>query len=768
MSTTMIEARCNARPTRLGFIVPSPDRELLFSIFARATSLWGGIYNPIVILDSATRKVRGAHEEPRLQRPYLEWQSDLLKAFDPDFLVNFSPDPLPKELKDFQHRTFAANRLDWKPDENKTFSYFVDVWPILGELWEREFKFSAKPPFKFRYLEKNEAKKSLLLAAWFGLYSKDEQYAVLKDHFAAEVITYDAEFKATLKLANFFTPLTLATYKCTQRRPTLDPQACLILDPEDAFDVVDFWNLRAAGVIVFPISLKDYKDFEQPIRDFAALSEIPINTSLVNRVVLMKARSISDEKLASIADWMKSLGIPTMTKGWIHRYNMNYYGVANEIDVEPIRAYDSSAVGVLEDGYGVIQVPVPEFMRTAQIGQRWSVGLSFLAVRAPSTCYRLPWLNSGCDGLIEQKIGHGYDIDAAHVSRSGIVTQQAGLTDQARISPITIIEALKAYLKGFGVEYHRSSVPGLVLERIIEMFQGLRDCELFQNAAIRQLLDDLAGGDSLLATEVRAAINKSLQGRQHYGLPMNKNQIAHRVDSLLSQAVEAKVFRIGLVFQCSRCKRHNWYATTEFGEGFNCKSCFARETTPRLDTTKWHYSSDGFFRTSNKLDGNITILLALNFLDHMLSHGIHFAPSFDYSIDDEQHEMDFAIMTSGDILGREVEVIFGESKSGTALKEDERQKLKAFGAKTGSYLCFCTMADDFDDSDKAFFRDLVASKIKTIMLTRDLLEMDYFECLKFSNENNSGRSRTRADWLLRLTILRTLGKEFAAEHHIWL
>jgi hypothetical protein len=228
------------------------------------------------------------------------------------------------------------------------------------------------------------------------------------------------------------------------------------------------------------------------------------------------------------------------------------------------------------------------------------------------------------------------------------------------------------------------------------------------------------------------------------------------------------VFRIGLVFQCSRCRRHNWYAVTEFDDGFNCKSCFAREITPRLDATRWCYASDGFFRTSNKLDGNITLLLVIDFFNHIFESEVKFAPSFDYKIDGEPHEMDFAVISSGGILSREVDVIFGESKSGTALKEDERKKLKAFGERTGSYICFCTLADDFDETDKAFFRDLVAANLKIIMLTRFFLDMDHFECMKYRTENNPGRSRTKSDWLMRATILRTLGKDFASEQNIWL
>jgi hypothetical protein len=770
MPTTTIEASCKARPTRLALIIPTPDRDLLLSVIVRATSLWGGVFNPIVILDDSTRKVRGAREEKISHGKYLEGQADLLKAFDPDFFANFSADPLPPELKEFQHRAFAAERLDWKRRQNQATSYFVDVWPILDELWEKEFKFSAKPTLKFRYLERAEAKKSLLLAARYGLYSNDDSYEFLKKNFGAEAIVYDAPFKAALKPRTFHTPLNLTTYKCIQRRQIFHSHAYFLLNPDDPFDVVDLWNLRAAGMILFPLTFQDYKEFEQPIRDFGALAAYPINETVTNHVVLVKARSISEEELAALADWIRSLGFlkDFTTMDWVPRFNMNYYAVGNEIDVEPIRAYDSSAVGVLDNGYGVIQGPVPEFLRTEHFDQHWSMDLSFFGVSNTHTCYRVPWLNSGCDGLVQMRIGGGHDLDGAHVSRNGIVTQHAGTTGRVRMSPITAVQAVKAFLQGKRIEYLNTSTPGLALDRIVEMFKGLGDCELFQNAAIRELLDELASGGWRLSGEVRGAIHRSLKGFQYFGQPATKDQITQEVNNILDRAVEAKVFRIGLVFQCSRCRRHNWYAVTEFDDGFNCKSCFAREVAPRLGATKWSYASDGFFRTSNKLDGNITILLTLNFFNHALDHSIQFAPSFDYKIDGEAHEMDFAIIGSGGIFGGEVDMIFGESKSGTALKDDERKKLKSFGEKTGSYICFCTMADDFDDTDKAFFRDLVDAKIKIIMLTPFFLEMDYFEVMKFSNENDPGRSRTKTDWMMRMTILRTLGKEFARKHNIWL
>ncbi len=91
-----------------------------------------------------------------------------------------------------------------------------------------------------RYIEKDDAKKSLLLAAKCGLYSKDDTYDFLKANFGAEAIVYDAQFKANLKPRTFHKPLSLTAYKCLQRRQHVHSHAYFLLDPENPFDVVDY------------------------------------------------------------------------------------------------------------------------------------------------------------------------------------------------------------------------------------------------------------------------------------------------------------------------------------------------------------------------------------------------------------------------------------------------------------------------------------------------------------------------------------------------
>jgi hypothetical protein len=357
-------------------------------------------------------------------------------------------------------------------------------------------------------------------------------------------------------------------------------------------------------------------------------------------------------------------------------------------------------------------------------------------------------------------------MDATHVSQDGLVSQHSGDDGDVWLSPITATDVIKSFLEGSGIVYLQTSSPGLALARILEMMGGFYGCEVFQNEAIRQTLEEMAKGEPQTVHSVEISIIQTLKHYTIYEKPASQKEKGRRASQLLSSAIDAKLFKVGLVFQCSRCQRRNWYATIEFTDGYRCKSCFASESTPHIHEHEWYVASDGLFRSANKLDGNITVLLALNFFYHVLDHDLRYAPSFNYKIDQNQNEMDFGIISTE--MFREVETIFGESKSGSSLSDDERRKLKLFGKKTGAYICFCTLSDDFSDADKDYFRELFEDDVKIILLAKRLLEMNDFDLSKYKLAHNPGRSKTIPDWLMRLSIINFLGAEFATKHYIWL
>ena len=767
MATTTIEAQCNARPTRLGFILDKPDHDKMNAVLARACSLWGGMFDPIVILDDSTRKATGRHYQYGVD-PYMEMQADLLKAFDPDLLIKYSEGGLPKDLTPWKHRCFPSSELDWNLFGRNVQSYFVDIFSPLQDLWEKEFKGFDNPRVKVRYVEKSEAEKSLLLAARFGLYSSNDYYDFLQRNFKAEPMAYDGVFRSAHWPADFQTILALTAHSCLPSRPRHHSHAFFLLNPDDPFDVVDYWNLRAAGMYVFPLTLDTYQECAVPVEDFAAASAYPINQTVTNMPSIIKAASITDEQLDEAADWMGRRGLlkSLSRQGWVPHFGNRSYGVGGELEISQVRGAEANAVGVLVDGHGKFEGPVPLFLTRDNYSEHWSMDLDFFTFRTPDACYDMPWLNSGCDALAGRRIGSGFGMDEARVANSGIVARLDGNAGDIRITPVKAEDVVKAFLHGMNVQYKEASSPGLALQRIMEMMEGFYKCEVFRNEAIRDTLDEMANGAHRLATEVSGKIMKGLRNYVVFGVPASQEAKIARKDRLLDECVESGVFRVGLVFQCSRCKRYHWYSVTEFDKQYSCKSCFSREATPRLDVLRWYFASDGLFRSANKLDGNITIILTLMFFNQLFDHDLKFAPSFNYCLDGSNHEMDFAIIAKERFKGT-VEMVFGESKSGMSLKDDEREKLKTFGQRSGAYLCFCTLAEEFSDDDKKFFLDLYESGIKLIMLPSFFLEMDDEDLSHFKHDNRRAFGSTSLDWLMRVTIIRTLGKEFADKHHIW-
>ena len=114
MTTRTIQINCNTRPVRLAFLVDKAR-----PIDARKSvqiehAFVGRSLNPVVILDGSTRKQVGVHYTYE-DLTYEQEQLFLLKAFDPDILVNYTNAPLPPFLAPFKERTFPPDVMRWNP-----------------------------------------------------------------------------------------------------------------------------------------------------------------------------------------------------------------------------------------------------------------------------------------------------------------------------------------------------------------------------------------------------------------------------------------------------------------------------------------------------------------------------------------------------------------------------------------------------------------------------------------------------------------------------
>jgi len=755
MSLRVLHVSCKIRPVRIAFVISKPEPAILEEVFRANTVLWGGLLNPVVVLDDSTRTKVGRHYQYD-DTPYAEEVRLLLREFDPDLLINFDGSVLPASFDAFKERTFTKDALRWNPWGKGEVPFFLEVWPFLRNYWRTEVRFSKEPPHKFAYMQPDGPLKTYLTAV-FGVFAdNDEGKKVLIEHFGAKLVTYDEEFRKAPKQELIF-PISATQFDL--RIPSPKPRSSdifFLLDPTQMHDVVDYWNLRAAGFRIFSLPVDCYKDYAERAKAFARWSMDPSVPKPFAGPTIVKARGVEDDVSIQVGQWFGSLDseLAPSVMGWVPRFGERHDRVEPDVQIRAATAKDVSQNVMMSDTSGEIQFPSPCELSEGDQSQHWAIDLTAFGANEDTT-FRLPWLKPSCDKVAEYSFGHSFGPAAARVSKHGIVAMARGDHDHSLVHEPKVTNVWTAYLKDCGFTYLKTSSAGLALDRIIEQLGGIHRCQIFQNAGVRQLVDILSNGSPKSAHFVRQSIYKAVPPKEDQGT---------KGCEILANLMSLQLLRQGFELQCEKCQRSDWYHLSEVSEQFKCKKCFHVQLVPLLDRQTWSYVSNGLFRLEGKMAGCVTTILALIFFRSCLGLDTRIVSSFDYSGPDGAGERDFAILSS-DTFQEDVDVIIGECKTTLDLKDKEKKDIKDLGLATGAYIAFAIDAADFSDDDKAYFRELVEAEIRPILLVRKHLEMSYIETGEY--RHRAVALRSDADALHRLTVIDTLGSEFAKKHYIW-
>ncbi len=771
-STIALHLRCKTRPVRIAFLMEKPEHTVLQEILNINTLLWGGILNPIVVLDG-----RSCPAEEYPSYTYEEGILRLLREFDPDVLINYSGSDLPDSLAAFKRRTFDRTFLRWNPWGNEEIYFYLEVWPFLRKYWRNVHQFLKKPEQAFTYMDLSDSGvlKSYLLARYGGYPADGNGNNILANDFDAAVSRYDEDFRKSFATGEKVFPIQLTAFGLHVPNPGIGhSHTYFLLDPTNIFDIVDCWNLRATGARVFQLPIDQYKDFELSILAFGEEATYPINDRVMNHPTIVKGKSLSNEQLFEAGRWMAGLGLKDIScQGWVPHFGDRGYRVAPELTVHSPAATDYGQTLIMTNGHGMMEPSAPdcEFAGPAR-SQHWALELLVFGSGDQEHTWRLPWLCPECDEYANIRVAHGFESTKSRVGKEGIVVIRRGDRDTFGVQEPAVKDVLKSFLKNYGFRYRQISAPGLALERIVDQLGGLFGCRMFQNPGVRELIQKLSNGAQMHIEEVRVTLLKNT--------PMKRRQQIAAAHSLLEDLIQKRVLRQGIKLQCERCQRSAWYRLGEFSDEFRCKLCFHVQPMSVIGENPWECISDGLFTLPGKMAGCITAATALVSLSHFLHHDFRYVASFEYGDASGEAERDFAIMTS-ELLRNDVDLIFGECKTAESfdggdgdakdvnsfdLQDKEKNHMQELGKRTGAYLAFCTLAPDFSDSDKNFFASLVEDKQKLILLTRTHLEMDYIRAMKYTSERHA--PLRDVELLSRLTVIDVLGKEVAEKNRIWL
>jgi hypothetical protein len=692
------------------------------------TGLWGGMYNPIVPLAP------------------VESRDGLLKAFDPDCLVNLSGANLPAELAARYEDRIVANDHLVKTDERtnrRELGLGFNILPLLWHVHEKEVRFSA-----------GSTRAVVIVPQPVAGWPEFAAFAYGSFHWFPEMdVNFDEVFRRGLRARNvdlleltpppdyetLLLPLDFTGYglQLFGGRANFSSHIIFIGEHRSLTDLIEFWNIRATGRSVVFVPAAAYRAFEPLIRLVAAEGRYPINQQVENHADLQKGPSVIDAVFKEVCDWIATLGLdPLALRDWQPRYGMETELHVGDIQVAELAASEGEEISILEDREmtPVKKIPPPYLGdETAGKGQfSWAVEVTMTGgFREREFMFSFP--NEPPVEAIVRRAVIGIPGEV-RLGRRGLVLQQNLVRSTLNLMPVPTEDVLHALFRqaGLGAE---PSQPGQYAEQIVKKMGSLHgDCRVFKVRGVREILDRLGNGSTLTQGNMYQTV-MSVTPNEHgqnwrpdlYNNLILRSGQGHRLNfgTIFDVLLEKRIVRPGFVFRCASCFKDDWYHVSEFAEEYTCRFCFTPQRVNFASVHEWQYKADGLFQIPDSAQGSVALILSLwRFEELVHSHG-RYVTSRNLVAGDtgRRYEIDYAYVVTGS-FDTSYDLVLGQATRFGDFTDEDMRKMAELADRfpRRPYLAFSTLKDRYSEPEKARLRSLVGQGHKIIAFTREELD----------------------------------------------
>ncbi len=668
------------RPLRLGLCVRAGNLED-FGLALRLTHcFWGGVFNPIIPFDddgTGTRLIwlyacdalySASDDEETVKFadsfPALKW------PFYPDGLFIESAGTKEPHLLDMAQavlKTDEYRRRNWLP---------ADYRATVAE-WEPSDSFAN------------------VFLATFGAFPEPEEVdrdygAFIEERLSAERVQISPSDPVPADLVGTATPSVLARRHLRpkvfdwHRRPGLFVGAA-----GDFSDLVNFWNLRAAG---YPLI---FFDPSQPDR------LRPLTDEYVKRIHATPTRPAEPPGIPVWSSNELDYDAIAETLGGGLSFSTISEATWNGLNVKPsLMAFDTSfTVASLEEGSrgprATIALPAKPFLDHSEFFHQnvvisvGSVGTSLVSDGSTLTPPFVPDLNE----YYGRELFFDWRRVRAEPEAVGVIERVT-----ANHLSLTALEHEKVIARVFDAcgFVARPSQPGRVATRLIQQMGGLQGCRVFKIRGVRQLIRQYAADDSFRKGEAEKVIGnfdeatQSMRFSEYEGLYL-RHQGGSRLRPLdaFLDLIRNGVLRAGLRLKCPHCELQDWVSLDDVASQVACAFCATRfDVTEQLRDRDWFYRRSGLFGRSDpdEQKGSVPVTLVLqslqlNFHDKVIC----FSTSLNLA---EQGQRDTFCETDFVVVLRQMRrlrhaVVIGECKTGMEITEQDASNLGTVADRLG-------------------------------------------------------------------------------------
>jgi hypothetical protein len=656
----MLRADICYRPLRLGWAVRRGDLDSLREIFRYSHTLWGGRFNPVIVIDDADRAKRLVE----LFRVDVVWPL----GDGPD--VTAFPDRFPHLINPFLFKSLIIGnaRQDKRAQLLDIHSTLVwmsayDEISAMREQGFRIYSWEAHDPLADLFLIQMGTYPD---SAEIGIDYKSLVTQVLQPETVAlpPVGVLPADIVEHPKISD------LPAHRMRRHYTTpasWDYPGFYVGDVGDFDDLVTYWNLRAADIplwFVDPNHLDRFSDL------------IPACEKLAQQLL---ARTPEHDK--HVAVWSRSDNRQVALEpfgGRLQLFCCMHDGAWHSGIVSAPMMYfgEAQVLGTISRSGTKPRVSFPladkpfaadRWLHTQHLVASVSFGIGLygddlFTVNPPY----VPELNE----VVSRAMAFDYSKLRIEPERLGLIIQ-AGDTDAA-ISALTVTELFERVfeLAGFSA---RSSNGGLIARQLIVRLSGLQGARVFKIPGVRRLLRTHGPNASFTKKSALQLIgqtdpeNPAARFADHERLFIEPRDYSDPLTpaAVFSYLVDKGLFRIGADLTCPVCRLPSWVALDNLQQRSVCALCGTEfDATRQLINERWAYRRSGVLGLEKNNQGAVPVVLTLQQLD--ANDGMDqrlYSPSLDLTPKDGSLplEVDFVWMICGDARRRNV-VILGECK----------------------------------------------------------------------------------------------------------
>lgn len=612
------------RPIRVAFLVDPADRKGLYRAIELSTILWGGSYNPIIPVYQRTPAKWESRRIGKLPKP-VDIVSGYLNGFDPDLVVPVGS--CAKNTYEIGNRELVKeDTLLGEISKTSTPHYGIGLFELLQDFLEKELKYKRNDDLHIAIPDMPRAYRTFL-ASVFGVLPEEVQSIIDKDFSQTAGI-----IRVKPTLANFVElwqpgrmfPRHLSMWSLEEK--PLRSATLFVCDAKSPLDIIDYWNLRAAGYYVLPIPIQTStsESVIKLARDFIENNYQPYrhNPKMYHHTTIQKSRSLAEETVKNFCD---SLNIDKAKEENQFKYSLRWWyprlwdSWARENASEGIAfPYSYEKEQQIVDGEERLELrslnpkikPFREYTGNPKFANEFS--FRFYGSKEP----------------MAEVIPEGTRELSSAIGRSGYHNWRFTKTGPVFLAhnedDLIFLDLPRA--ESIMTEWFRErgwkvslSGPGRIATQLIKQLGGAFGAGWLAHKGVIDLLRELEKEAGLPRQAVIGKLKRVIA----------EDELHFDGERFLERLIESNALRLGAKIQCPVCTRHNWYELNTLEYELPCRFCLSEFKPPQKSPKdiEWTYRAHGPF-ASSIAQGSFTVLLTLKFLGGDHDRGI--TPLFSY------------------------------------------------------------------------------------------------------------------------------------------